>query len=80
MITLGSTLVDPLSTFSYIIPHDDVHVNLSSHDDESSNFAASRGIPSSSHSIFYCDDDIMEAMSTPDFIFLANKQDGTIRA
>ena len=79
-ITLGSTSVDPLSFFSYVIPHDDVYLNLSSHDDESSIFAVSCGLPSSSHSIFYCDDDIMEAMSTPDFIFHAHKRDGTIRA
>ena len=78
-ITLGSTLVDPFFACSSIISCDDAHVNLSSHDDELGIFAASCGLPSSSHSIFYCDEDIMEALSTPDFIFPAHKQDDTIR-
>ena len=78
-ITLGSTSVDPLSACSSIIPYDDAHVNLSSHDDESGSFIASCALPSSHHSILYCDDDIMEALSTPNLIFLTHKRDGTIR-
>ena len=59
-ITLGSTSVDPLSAYFSVTPCDDAHVNLSSHDDVSGIFAASGGLSSTSHSIFYYDDDIME--------------------
>ena len=79
VITLGSTSVDPLSSCSFVTPRDDVHVNLSSHDDESGSFTVSCGLSSSSQPIFYCDDDIMEAFSTTDFIFPAHKRNGTIR-
>ena len=67
-ITLGSTSVDPLSSYSSVTPCDDAHVNLSSHDDESGTFAAPGGISSTSHPIFYYIDDIMEVVTTPDFI------------
>ena len=46
-----------------------MHVNLSSHDDESGSFAASGGLSSTSHPIFYHDDEIMEKIPTPDFIY-----------
>ena len=46
-----------------------MHVNISSHDDELGSFTASCGLSSSSQSIFYCDEDIMEAVTTPDFIY-----------
>ena len=59
-ITLGSTSVDPSSTCFFVTPCDDAQVNLSSHDDESGSFAASGGLPSTSHPIFYCDEEIME--------------------
>lgn len=76
--TPGSTSVDPLFAFSYVIPRDDVHVSLSSHDDESGSLAASCGLPSSYPSTSYCDDDIMEATSTPEFIFPTHKWDDII--
>ena len=69
VITLGSTSVEPLSSYSSITPCDDAHVNLSSHDDELVSFVVSGGIPSTSHPIFYYDDDIMEVVTTPDFIY-----------
>ena len=68
-ITLGSTSVDPLSAYSYITPCDDAHVTLSSHDDESGSFTASGGLSSTSHPIFYHNDDIMEEITTPDFVY-----------
>ena len=68
-ITLGLTSVDPSSTYSLVTLRDDVHVNLSSHDDESSSFAALCGFSSTCHPIFYYDDDIMEEITTPDFIY-----------
>ena len=57
-ITLDSTSVDPLSAYSSVTPCDDAHVTLSSHDDESSSFAMYGGISSTSHPIFYHDDNI----------------------
>ena len=48
------------STCFSITPCDDADVNLSSHDDESGSFATSGGLSSTSHPIFYYDDDIME--------------------
>ena len=68
MITLGSTSVDRLSVYFSVSPCDDAHVNLSSHDDESGSFAASGGLSSTIHPIFYHDDDIMDEIPTPDFI------------
>ena len=68
-ITLGSTSVDHLSTYSSVTPCDDAHVNLSSHDDDSGHFTTSGGLSSTSHPIFYHDDDIMEEIPTPDFIY-----------
>ena len=68
-ITLGSTSVDPLSAYSSVTPCDDVHVTLSSRDDESGSFAVSGSLSSTSHPIFYHDDDIMEEITTPDFIY-----------
>ena len=59
-ITLGSRSVEPLSAYSSVTPCDDAHVNLSSHDDELGSFTMSGGISSTSHPIFYHDDDIME--------------------
>ena len=68
-ITLGSTSVDPLFSCSYVIPCDDAHVKLSSHDDESGSFATSSDFSSTIRPIFYYDDDIMEAITTHDFIY-----------
>ncbi|MGG6498422.1 UNVERIFIED_CONTAM: hypothetical protein NY603_36400, partial [Bacteroidetes bacterium 56_B9] len=68
-ITLGSTSVDPLSSYSSVTPCDDAHVNLSSHDDDSGSFATSGGLSSTSYPIFYHDDDIMEKIPTPDFLY-----------
>ena len=68
-ITLGSTSVDPLSAYSSVTPCDDAHVTLSSHDDESGSFATLGGLSSTSHPIFYHDDEIMEEITTPDFIY-----------
>ena len=68
-ITLGSRSVDPLSAYSSITPCGDAHVNLSSHDDESGSFTASSGISSTSHPISYHDDDIMEEIISPDFLY-----------
>ena len=76
--TSGSTSVDPLSSCSYVIPHDDAHVSLSSHDDESGSLVALCCLPSSCPSTSCCDDDIMEATSTPEFIFLTHKRDAII--
>ena len=42
-------------------------MNLSSHDDESGSFATSCGHPSTTHPIFHSDEDIMEAMTAPNF-------------
>ena len=69
VITLGSTSVDPLSAYSSVTPCDNAHVNLSSHDDESGSFSASGGLSSTSHPIFYHDDDIMKGISTPDLVY-----------
>ena len=69
VITLDSTSVDPLSTYSSFTPCDDAHVNLSSHDDESDSLATSGGLSSTSHPIFYPDDDIMEGIISPDFLY-----------
>ena len=66
-ITLGSTSVDPLSAYPSVIPHDVAHVSLSSHDDDSGISTATGGLPSSSHPIFHSDEDIMEALTDPDF-------------
>ena len=44
-------------------------MNLSSHDDESGSFAASGGVSSTSHPMFYYNDDIMEVFTTPNFIY-----------
>ena len=68
-ITLGSTLVDPLSDYSSDNICDDAHVNLSSQDDESGSFATSDGISFTSHPILYYDDEIVEAITTPEFIY-----------
>ena len=68
VIILGSTSIDPLSPYSSVTPCDDAHVNLSSHDDDSSRFTTSGGLSSTSHPIFYRDDDIMEKIPTPNFI------------
>ena len=68
-ITLGSTSIDHLYAYSYITTCDDAHVNLSSHDDESGSFAASGGLSSTGHPIFYYDDEIMEVVTTHDFIY-----------
>ena len=68
-ITLGSTSVDPLSTYSSVTPCDDMHVNPSSDDDELGSFAVSGGLSSTSHPIFYHDDDIMEELPTLGFIY-----------
>ena len=68
-ITRGSTSVDPLSTYSFVITCDNAHVNLSSHDDELGSFAVSGGLYFTIHPIFYHDDDIMEVITTPDFIY-----------
>jgi len=68
-ITLGSTSVDPLSAYSSVTPCDDAHVNLSSHDDEWGSFVASGGLSSTSHPIFYHDDNIMEGITSLDFIY-----------
>ena len=67
-ITLGSTSVDPSSTCFSVTPCDDAHVNLIFHDDELGSFIASGGFSSTSHPIFYYDGDIMEEITTPDFI------------
>ena len=64
-IILGSTSVDSLSTYSSVTHYDDAHVNLSSHDDDSGHFTTSNGISSTSHPIFYRDDDIMEKFPPP---------------
>ena len=44
-------------------------MNLSSHDDELGRFAVSSGISSTSHPIFYYDDNTMELVTPPDFIY-----------
>ena len=69
VITLDSISVDPLSSYSSITPCDDVHVNLSTHDDESGSFTMSGGLSSTSNPIFYYDDNIMEVFTTPNFIY-----------
>ena len=68
-LTLGSTLMDPSSTCFFFTPCDDAHVNLSSHDDESDSLVASSGISSTSHHIFYPDDNIMDGIISPDFLY-----------
>ena len=42
-------------------------MSLSSHDNELGSYTASGGLSSSSHPIFHSDEDIMEAMTVPDF-------------
>ena len=69
VITLGSTSVDPLSAYFSVTPCEDAHVNLSSHDDELDSFTTSGGLSSTSHPIFYHDDDIMKKIPTPDFLY-----------
>ena len=66
-ITLGSTLVEPVSAYSFVIPHDVTHVILSPHDDDSGSSTTSGDPTSSSLPVFHSDEDIMEAMTNPDF-------------
>ena len=68
-ITLVSTLVDTLSSYSSVIPHDVAHVSFSSHDDELGRSTTASGPPSSSHPIFHFDEDIMEALTDPDILW-----------
>ena len=63
------TSMDLSSTCSLVTLRDDAHVNLSSHDDDSGSFVASGGLSSTSHPIFYYDDNIMEVVTTSDFIY-----------
>jgi len=67
VITLGSTSVNPVSAYSSVIPHDIAHVSLSPHDDELGSSTTLGDPPSSSLPIFHLDEDIMEAMTDPDF-------------
>lgn len=46
---------------------DDVYVNLVSHEDASGSSSPSSGLSSLSLHIFDFDEDIMEAMTTPDY-------------
>ena len=68
-ITLCSTSVYSSSTCFFVTPYDDAHVNLSSRDDESGSFTTSSGFSSTGDPIFYYDDDIMEVVTTPEFIY-----------
>ena len=66
-ITLGSTSIELSSTSSSSTLCSDAYVNHISHDDVSGSPTVSCGLPSTNPPIFHSNEDIMEAMTTPEF-------------
>jgi len=67
MDTSVSTSIDAPSTRHLSLSLDNAYVNLVSHEDTSGSPSSTRGLYSSSIPIFNSDEDIMEAMTTPDY-------------